>query len=236
MKADPAALFSVHDVTPGALPRVRRLVALVEESGHPPPLLLVVPGGNWTPASLDGLRELVDRGCRLAGHGWSHRAPPPASLAHRIHALVISRDQAEHLSRAREDLRDRVSRCHAWFGERKLPVSPVYVPPAWALGALTGPDLRALPFRYYSTLTGFVDAASGRKVRLPLVGFEADTPARRRALRVSNALNLTLGRWLGRPVRIGYHPTDLELLLEEDARRIARRRWRVMEVEAVFDR
>ncbi len=80
-----------------------------------------------------------------------------------------------------------------------------------------------------------MDAATGRKAHLPLVGFEADTPARRRALRISNTLNVVLGRWLGRPVRIGYHPGDLDLLLEEDARRIARRPWRILEVEDVFD-
>lgn len=229
------ALFSVHDVAPQSLSRVRELVDLVEDAGHPPPLLLVVAGEDWTPGALNELRTLQARGCRLAGHGWSHRAPPPSSLGHRIHGLVISRDQAEHLSRSREEVRERVARCHAWFGEQRLEVSPVYVPPAWALGPLTRADLRELPFRYYSTLTGFVDATSGRKALLPLVGFEADTPARRRALRASNALNVGLGRWLGRPVRIGYHPTDLELLLQEDARQIARRPWRCLEVEAVFE-
>jgi len=228
------ALFSVHDVTPQSLARVRELADLVEHAGHPPPLLLVVAGEDWTPEALNELRALQTRGCRLAGHGWSHRAPPPTSLGHRIHAVVMSRDQAEHLSRSREDVRERVARCHAWFGEQGLEVSPVYVPPAWALGPLTRADLRELPFRYYSTLTGFVDAASGRTALLPLVGFEADTPARSRALRASNAVNVGLARALGWPVRIGYHPTDLELLLEEDARRIARRPWRCLEVEEVF--
>ena len=230
----PKALFSVHDVTPDTLSRVRDLVALVEDAGHPPPLLLVVAGMEWTRSHLTELRELHRRGCRLAGHGWSHEAPPPTSLAHRIHALVISRDQAEHLSRSREDVLERVRRCHDWFEHHRLEVSPIYVPPAWALGPLTPADLRELPFRYYSTLTGFVDGATGRKVHLPLVGYEADTRGRRRALRMSNALNRVLGRWTGRPVRIGYHPSDLQLLLAEDARRIAARPWKSLEVEDVF--
>lgn len=230
----PRALFSVHDVTPDSLSRVRELVDLVEGAGHPPPLLLVVAGMEWTEPRLDELRSLHRRGCRLAGHGWSHEAPRPTSLGHRIHARVLSRDQAEHLSRSREDVRDRVRRCHAWFERHGLEVSSVYVPPAWALGPLAREDLRELPFRHYSTLTGFVDAATGRKVHLPLVGFEADTRARRRALRMSNALNLALGRWTERPIRIGYHPTDLELLLAEDARRIAARPWECLEVEDVF--
>ncbi|MFW6199408.1 MAG: DUF2334 domain-containing protein [Gemmatimonadota bacterium] len=228
------ALFSVHDVTPDSLPRVRDLVDLVEEAGHRPPLLLVVAGRAWTEHHLSELRVLQARGCRLAGHGWSHEAPAPTSLRHRIHARILSRDEAEHLSRSRDDVRERVRRCHAWFARHDLAVSPIYVPPAWALGPLTREDLDELPFRYYSTLTGLVDGATGRKVRLPLVGFEADTRTRRRALRVSNALNLSIGRWTGRPVRIGYHPTDLELLLGEDARRIARRPWRCVEVEDVF--
>lgn len=233
--ARPTAHVSVHDVTPDDLHRIRELVGLVEEAGLPPPLLLVVPGRDWDPASLDALRRLVGRGCPLAGHGWSHRAPPPTSLAHRIHGALLSRDRAEHLSRSRSELRERVRRCHAWFGEHDLEVGPVYVPPAWALGALTREDLATLPFRYYETLSGFHDSDTGRRLRLPLVGFEADTRVRRWALRPINAANLALGRLLGRTVRIGFHPRDLELLLARSARAVLRRPWTCLRVADLFE-
>lgn len=230
----PKAHVSIHDVTPGNLARVRELVDLVDEAGLRPPLLLVVPGRDWDPASLEGLRRVARRGCPLAGHGWSHRAPPPASLGHRIHGALLSRDQAEHLSRSREELRERVRRCHAWFGEHDLEVGPLYVPPAWALGSLTPGDLGELPFRYYETLSGFQDSRTGRRLRLPLMGFEADTRTRRWALRLSNAANRSLGRLLGPAVRVGFHPRDLELLLAREARAILGRPWRSVRVGELF--
>ncbi len=229
-----AAVVSIHDVGPRTLPHVLGLVRLLADAGAPPATLLVVPGRDWPADALDTVRTLVRDGHHLAGHGWSHRAPEPASLGHRIHGLVLSRDQAEHLSRPREELVEIVERCHAWFGERGLPVPDLYVPPAWALGSLTPTDLTELPFRWYETLTGFLDARTGRRRTLPLVGFEADTALRKWALRASNAGNLALARAWGRPVRISLHPRDPELLLARDLERLLGRRWNFTTVEHVM--
>lgn len=224
-------LLSIHDVAPRTLARVETLVELVTDHGVPPPTLLVVPGAGWDEATLARLQAMADRGCRLAGHGWIHEAVPPRTLKHRLHALLLSRDQAEHLSRPRADLLDRVARCHAWFGERGLPEPELYVPPAWALGALRTADLAALPFRWYEDLAGLVDGASGRRRRLPLVGFEADTAFRKVALRFVNAASVAAGRLTGRPVRVSIHPRDLELLLADDLRALVARPWRWVDEE-----
>ena len=233
MKA-PLGIVSIHDVEPATLDRVEGLVDRTEEADVRPPTLLVVPGVGWDADGLARLRALVARGCTLAGHGWEHRAPPPATLKHRLHAWIISRDQAEHLSRPRAELLERVRRCHAWFADHDLPEPELYVPPAWALGELRTRDLADLPFRWYEDLTGFVDAATGRRTFLPLVGFEADTRFRRVALRVVNAVGVGAGRILGRPVRVSIHPRDLELLLAEDLRALLGRPWRwVGEARAV---
>jgi len=226
-------IASIHDVEPDTLERVAGLMSLLDRHEVHPRTLLVVPGLGWMPTEVDRLRAWAEAGATLAGHGWIHRAPPPAGLHHRLHAALLSRDQAEHLSRSREDLLGRVRDCHAWFAERDLPEPELYVPPAWALGALQTSDLPRLPFRWYETLTGLVEAATGRLRRLPLVGFEADTAARRRALRLTNGLALAWGRASGRPVRISLHPDDLQLLLAEEVEGILARPWRwVGEAEA----
>lgn len=219
------AILSIHDVTPDVLPRVREMVELVRDTALAGPDLLVVPGTGWSGRTLDELRELVRAGCSLAGHGWSHRAPRPATLYHRLHARILSRDQAEHLSRPRREVRSLVERCHAWFEASGLPSPSLYVPPAWALGALELDDLRALPFTWYERLDGLVHAPSARVLRMPLIGFEADTVVRRIGLRLSNAVNDTLAAMTGRPLRIALHPGDLSLLLASDVRAVLRRGW-----------
>lgn len=223
----PAALPSVHDVMPSTLERVRRILELLARAGAPPATLLVVPGREWSEEGLGRLRRWQAAGHPLAGHGWSHAAVAPQTLHHRLHATLFSRDRAEHLSRTREELRDIVRRCHAWFAGAGLGAPALYVPPAWALGALTPDDLTELPFRWYETLTGFFDADTRGWRRHPLVGFEADDFARTLPLRASNALNLGLARIWGRAVRIAVHPHDLELRLAGGLRRLLRRplRW-----------
>lgn len=226
------AVVSVHDVTPAKLGDVGRILELLESGNVAPVTLLVVPGLRWDPPGIGRLRELVRRGYLLAGHGWEHRAPPPASLRHRLHAGLISRDQAEHLSRTRADVRDRVRRCHDWFGRAGLPPPQLYVPPAWALGALTRSDLARLPFRWYEVLAGFVDARSSRLTAAPVVGFEADTAGRQVALGAANRVNLCIGRCSGRPVRIAIHPGDLGLRLAPALRSVLGGGWRYTSAES----
>lgn len=209
-------LLSIHDVAPAVLDRIERIVDTVLDRGAPPPLLLVVPGVGWSADALARLRALVETGCPIAGHGWEHRAPPPSTVYHRLHALVLSRDQAEHLSRTTEDLVDRMTRCHAWFGEVGLPEPALYVPPAWAVGALDDETLRRLPFAYVEYLGGFIDTLTGARHRTPVIGFEADTEGRRVGLKVWNELQIRLASVLDIPLRISIHPHDLELLLREE--------------------
>ena len=222
------AHLSIHDVKPSNLERVRRLVELARSGAGPRITLLVVPGLDWEPGKVDRLRAWSREGLELAGHGWVHRGPP-RSLYHKVHGLVLSRDQAEHLSRTRQELMELVARGFAWFGERDLPAPGLYVPPAWALGALRRRDLPALPYRWYEVLQGFLEAGEGHLYRTPLVGYEADTGFRRRALRVTNGLARAIARATGRPLRIGLHPRDLDLLLADDVRRdLADPGWRFL--------
>ncbi len=216
---------------PGTLSRVREILDLLEESGVPPVTLLVVPGRDWDQAGVGLLRGWARKGHRLAGHGWEHRAPPPAGLYHYLHSRLISRDQAEHLSRSRDELLERVRRTHGWFAEVGLPAPELYVPPAWAMGALGRDDLRALPFACYEVLRGLIHGGTGRLLSLPLVGFEADTRLRRLGLGLFNGVNRAGARATRLPLRISIHPFDLEYLLAADLRKMLREPWNFLAEE-----
>ena len=123
--------------------------------------LLVVPGRQWGDDDRAWLRGLQSAGHPLAGHGWFHRCQPPVTLYHKLHSMMLSRQVAEHLSFSGAGIVKLVRECHDWFGQHDLEVSPLYVPPAWAMGRLTPQQLAELPFRYVETLTGVLDTKTG---------------------------------------------------------------------------
>jgi predicted deacetylase len=220
---------------PSTFGRVQRILALLENVGAPPPTLLIVPGKEWTPELLGALQELAKKGYPMAGHGWTHKATSsPWTLYHRVHSLLISRREAEHLSRSAEELAELIQSCYDWFERSNLPAPELYVPPAWALGSVPMSALESLPFRWYEILRGFVEARTGQVRWLPLAGFEADTTFREVSLRIWNGLNVVLAkRWRG-PLRISVHPDDIDLLLGKDLERMVRMPWRfVREAEAM---
>lgn len=210
------AIWSIHDVSPATFAGATAIAARLATAGIGPFCVLVVPTGEWTGAALDTLRAWAAEGHIIAPHGWTHLAPRPRSLSHRIHSLLLSRDAAEHLGRSRDEIREIVENGVAWFEAAGLPAPTFYVPPAWAMGALPLSEMRGFGFGSVETLTGIWDASRGRTRLLPLVGFEADTRFRAISLRLLNAANTGLARLSGRPLRIGIHPHDGELLLRRD--------------------
>lgn len=210
------AILSLHDVMPETLTEVEEVLAYARRRGLPPMTLLIVPGRAWSPWQLERLREWAGDGHELAAHGWLHEVALRKTLYHRLHGVLISRHVAEHLSLDSEGIAQLMHRSHAWFAENELPVPSLYVPPAWALGRLEHPHLRNLPFEKIEVLRGFVFPASGKLLRLPMVGFEADTRTRAMAVRAWNAVQGLQHRFSGRPLRIGLHPHDLKLECARD--------------------
>jgi hypothetical protein len=192
---------------------IRRIIDFLGRLGVTRITLLVVPGQPWRTEQLDGLRQYAREGLLLAGHGWSHEIGRWGGLYHRLHGAFLSRRVAEHLALSADEITDLVSRCHAWFAQRELPVPDLYVPPAWAIGRVTRDTLAGLPFRYYEQLNGILDKVSGRFFLLPLLGYQADRRWRVAALSISNALNSLYAAARTRPIRIAIHPGDLELPL-----------------------
>ena len=208
----PRALVSIHDVMPETREQVSRILALLPQSPQAV-TLLVVPGRNWQTADLDWLHQLQQQGYPLAGHGWLHRCDPPISLYHRVHSLLLSRRVAEHLSLSASGIDTLIRNCHQWFLDQGLQPCELYVPPAWAMGAISRAQLADMPFRLFETLTGVFDARAQRMHSLPLAGFEADTPLREWFLRGVNHVNWRRACHTGQPLRLGIHPDDLSLRL-----------------------
>ena len=216
------ALVSVHDVMPETLERVQVILDLCAAVNPGPVTLLVVPGGDWDRAGVERLRAWQFQGYRLAGHGWVHRVERFGGLGHRIHGLLISRRAAEHLALDADGIADLIGRCHAWFPAQGLAAPDLYVPPAWALGSLPPGDLVRLPFTRYEVLTGVRDGASARFQPVPLLGYQADTPARAPLIRLWNRFNRRLAPVQGL-LRIAIHPRDPALALGADLARDLRR-------------
>jgi predicted deacetylase len=212
------ALVSVHDVMPETLERVQRILDLCARVNPGGPLtLLVIPGRDWDQAGIDRLGAWQAAGHRLAGHGWLHRVERFGGLSHRLHGALISRRVAEHLALDGPAIAGLIQRCHAWFRARGLTPPDLYVPPAWSMGAIRPADLAALPFDRYEVLTGVRDAATGRLLPVPMLGFEADTPARVPAIRLWNRINRRRAETRGW-LRLAIHPDDLDLRLAADLR------------------
>lgn len=215
------ALISIHDVMPETLENVSGIIERLPDACRPHLVLLVVPGRNWQPFQIEQLREWQQQGYILAGHGWHHEVKEIRSLYHRLHAALISRRAAEHLSQPADQLRSLLSRNYAWFIGHKLQAPDFYVPPAWAMGALNLDDLALSPFRYFETLQGIMDSASGKRLFLPLAGFESDNRFRCAFLQPWNSLQRILSS-SRRPLRIGIHPHDFEYGLSGQLERFLR--------------
>lgn len=215
------ALVSIHDLMPETRPAVSAMLDALQR-GMPrlPPTaitLLVVPGKQWSESDLQWLRQLVQTGHPLAGHGWSHRSPLPRSAYHWAHSVILSRRVAEHLSRTPQSLIERIARCHQWFDAHHLPSPTLYVPPAWATGNLNLEQWRSLPFRQLETLRGVHCLDQDNPHILPLSGYEADSPLRTLFLRHFNRYNLQRAQHSGQPLRIALHPFDLQYALAQNA-------------------
>lgn len=217
----PVPVFlSVHDVTPQTMAGVRRLLDQLSSIEPGKIQLLVVPGLNWNASELDQLQQWQQAGFEFSGHGRFHRCERIHGFNHRMHSWLISRNVAEHLALDTAGIESMIVDCHAWFGDHDLKPPKWYVPPAWAMGKISRPQLAKLPFRYYEFQTGVLDSAAERFYRCPLVGFEGDTQIRATFLRMFNLTNRLIAKCFRRPLRISIHPNDLDLKLKSSMLRL----------------
>jgi len=214
-----SAVVSIHDVTPATLADVLTTIGFLETRTIAPIVLLVVPGQTWNAEQVRRLKQLQQKGCLLAGHGWIHRVDRIVGFSHTLHACLFSRNVAEHLALDSQRIAALIRHCYDWFGEMGLDPPTLYVPPAWAMGSIFKSQLRTLPFRYFEYFSGVYDGKTDRFCRLPLVGYEADRLWRVAPLRLWNAVNLAFARHTGL-LRIAIHPHDLHLRLSNELKKL----------------
>ncbi|HEY7774412.1 MAG TPA: polysaccharide deacetylase family protein [Marinagarivorans sp.] len=214
------SLLSIHDVMPSTLPAVQRIIDSLPQRCLDKLTVLVVPGLDWSCTQVAQLRAWQGLGVRWAGHGWLHQCSAPRSFYHHLHSRLISRCAAEHLSLSRAQLQQLLADNYQWFCQHHLNPPQVYVPPAWAMGALRLADMASSPFSVFESTSAVIDASRQKVHRLPLVGFEADTRPRAWFLRHWNALNESWARATSTPLRIAIHPNDLQWHLGEQIPRL----------------
>ena len=178
------AVISIHDCMPETMDKIQCILKWLKERNIPPVTLLVVPGKNWTKEHLDLLKHYTHEGHTLAAHGWHHHTQP-RKILHRIHSLIISKNVAEHLDLDRQGILKLMNKSHQWFIQKELPIPSLYVPPAWALGAIDKNTLSKTSFRQIEVTRGLIHLSQNKKPHfqlLPLTGYEADSPFRVRFL------------------------------------------------------
>ncbi|MGM0642781.1 MAG: polysaccharide deacetylase family protein [Thermodesulfobacteriota bacterium] len=210
------ALVSIHDVMPETLDQVLETVRFLENEKVFPVTLLVTPGRQWSSFAIEEIKSLQRAGYALAGHGWLHEAERFAGFRHRLHGLLISGKEAEHLCLSPLEIEELMLRGYDWFSRAGLEPPLLYVPPAWAMGGISEKRLKRMPYQMYETQTGIRDTVTGRFYPMPVTGYMADTPFRSAALRVLNMANLAFPAPC---IRIAIHPEDIRLPLAGDLRR-----------------
>ncbi|WP_408034183.1 polysaccharide deacetylase family protein [Thiorhodovibrio winogradskyi] len=201
---------------PETLRVVERALATLSSLGVQPVTLLVVPGRDWSAPDLTRLRAIAAQGHELAAHGWRHQAERIGGLYHRLHALFLSRTVAEHLALDADGILALLKRSQDWFIQQGFAPPTLYVPPAWAMGAISRARLSDEgPFARYEVFGGIYEATTQEWRPTPMLGYEADTPGRVLPLQLWNALNRQRARTAG-VIRIGIHPHDLDYALAKD--------------------
>ena len=209
------AHLSIHDVAPDTLPEVTEMLSKLKAAGIGPVMLLVIPGLEWQAAQIDHLREWVGQGHVLAAHGWVHHVDQRRTWKHKLHGVVLSRYVAEHLSLSSEEIIDLMRRSYEWFPKKGLPAPTHYVPPAWGLGEISMEQLSGLPYRTVEVLSGVIYPQEHRILKMPLVGYEADTYLRSVFLGAFNAWNRKQASEQT-VIRLSLHPYDFTYKRAQD--------------------
>jgi len=225
---DRLAIISLHDVTPARELEVRQAVSVLRGWGFARFALLVVPDfrGRWAltnhPGFCEWVRDLVDRGCELVLHGWTHEMPR-GTRGGRIVDGVLGGACAEfrYLGFSRAAERMRLGR---EMVERAIGREPVgFVPPGWLAHRDTyrAADVEGLGF--VEDHVGITDLSTLRRHVAPAVAFRSGNLVRTAAsVAWAGMLENVAGAW--GDVRVAIHPGDLasEILGEAAGRLVAR--------------
>ena len=207
--------ISIHDVRPDNIDAIKNIKQLLNNQYNIHKIcLLVIPGCKWNHIQIEQLKKWQSDHCQIAAHGWEHVSDNKKSLYHLLHALIISGNSAEHLSKHSWDILNLMKKSYDWFVSNGFTPPRLYVPPAWALGKIKTEDLLNLPFKNFECTTGVLH--KGKYKFLPLVGFIATSQARAYLQKFFNFLNFQMAKMIG-VIRISIHPEDFDHYLSNDA-------------------
>ena len=208
----PSLVVSVHDVAPLTAAATRSWATELDRRDVPA-TYLAVPG-PWEgpplghdPALVDWLHARIAQSDEVALHGWTHRPVDGGTIWRRVAGTVAARGRAEFFG-----LDERETRRRLELGVEALHASgfdPVgFTPPGWLASPATGPVLRELGFRYWTSHRAVHDLVTGTRHPVFALSHRPGGASEPIAARVVDAWSRRLARD-GRSVRVALHPADL---------------------------
>ncbi|WP_330835979.1 polysaccharide deacetylase family protein [Piscinibacter sp.] len=202
----------LHDVAPTTLGACERVLAAIEEVGHVPLTLLVVPRYHLAPttgAFVQWLGERYARGDELALHGYTHQDDgEPRNVVDHLKRRHYTRGEGEFAGLSMTEAMRRLTAGTRWFARQGF-VLRGFVAPAWLMSEGTWEALRWLDLSYTCTLRRIVLLPDRRAMVSQSLVYSTSSGWRRQASLVWNAAVATLER--RNPVlRLELHPSDAD--------------------------
>jgi uncharacterized protein len=213
---------SIHDVSPAWSREIEEALALCDEAGLRP-ALLVVPNFHGEAPLLDAppfcerLRGLQARGHEIYLHGFFHQARrdyDPSTGGGRLGWLVAQRvasgGEAEMSDVSRAEARRRVGEGREVLSRAGLRVDG-FVAPAWSMPTWLLPLLGDHGFRFAEDHFHVYDPAARRSRASVVINWATRTPGRLVSSLAWCRLAPSAGALL--PARLAIHPADMRYLV-----------------------
>ena len=174
---EPASLslcVTVHQIGDATWPKIKKLIAAIDEVEHFPLTLLVVPnyhgaGGIGHRAFENALSARLVHGDELSLHGFSHFDEQPIQgIRARITRSWYARSEAEFSALTTAAARQKLRAGCRWFYNNGWPIGG-FVAPAELLSEGSWNALRVSPFEYTATRNHLHDLQRGERVFCPSI-------------------------------------------------------------------
>ena len=206
----------LHDVAPATWGSYHDFVQTVDEIGHVPLTLLVVPDyhhqgqfGDF-PDFCRAMEKRISRGDELVLHGCYHQddLPLPWFFPKDIFMRRVFTHEGEFYSLTETMAEERLERGLQQFSQRGWPVAG-FVAPAWLMGYGARKALAKIPLRYTSDPGGLLLLPHFEKIQAPTLVWSSGSAWRRRVSRYWNERRRQ--QYSESPLlRLGLHPVDMQ--------------------------
>lgn len=205
--------IAIHDVSPATWAASEYLLNALREVAPFPATLLVVPRYHrGTPAMVDPafcarMSDRLTQGDELALHGFLHLDDQPVNgMIDRIRRHVYTAGEGEFSSLSEALATERLNLGIRWFESQGWPLHG-FVAPAWLMSPGVWQALKALPFRYTTTLRRIYALPSCESMSAPSLVYSV-RGAWRRAVSRQWVGALAKAQRKASFLRFGLHPAD----------------------------